>query len=306
MSTPTTPREAQRDRLLDDDLVLPRREGAVHHQDQPGLHLRVLEPRAVEAADRGEDDVVEVALAAAVALHRVEAQLERRDLLRAVRAADRRVHRHLHRHRARLDQLRPVVDLVERVEVRHAARIAHRDEPVEVPVVLHRQRDALLVRQRPEDVGRDRASEVGVQLGETVHRSSVTAAREPPRRVGFRYRASQVQASTARELPCPPPPQSSLRPRRTKRSRRSSRASRPSSRPSARGRTPSRRPCRRPSRTPTSCRSRRRSPRRSSTSPRRCSRRSGEFVESLLDAAAPVIEPKAPAKKKPSQGTESA
>jgi hypothetical protein len=31
-----------------------------------------------------------------------------------------------------------------------------------------------------------------------------------------------------------------------------------------------------------------------------------EFVESLLDAAAPVIEPKTPAKKKPSQGTESA
>ena len=64
-------------------------ERAVHHQDQPGAHLRVLEPRAVEAADRGEDDVVEVALAAAVPLHRVEAQLERRDPLRAVGAADR-------------------------------------------------------------------------------------------------------------------------------------------------------------------------------------------------------------------------
>jgi hypothetical protein len=31
---------------------------------------------AVEAPDRGEDDVVEIALAAAVALHRIEAQLE--------------------------------------------------------------------------------------------------------------------------------------------------------------------------------------------------------------------------------------
>ena len=87
------PRDAQRDRLLDDDLVLPRRERAVHHQDQAGAHLRVLEARAVEAADRGEDDVVEVALAAAVPLHRVEAELERRDPLRAVRAADRGVHR---------------------------------------------------------------------------------------------------------------------------------------------------------------------------------------------------------------------
>ena len=77
------------DRLLDDDHVLRRRERAVHHQDQPRAHLRVLERGDVEPADRREDDVVEVALAAAVPLHRVEAQLERRDPLRAVRAADR-------------------------------------------------------------------------------------------------------------------------------------------------------------------------------------------------------------------------
>ena len=49
----------------------------------------------IDAADRREDDVVEVALAAAVALHRVEPQLEGRDALRAVRAADRAVHRAL-------------------------------------------------------------------------------------------------------------------------------------------------------------------------------------------------------------------
>ncbi len=67
------------DRLLDDHHVLVGRERSVHHQDQPGAHLRVLERRAVEPADRRQDDVVEVALAAAVALHRVEAQLERRD-----------------------------------------------------------------------------------------------------------------------------------------------------------------------------------------------------------------------------------
>ena len=79
------------DRLVDDDLVLARVEGPVHHQDQAGPNERILEPREVEPADRGEDDVVEVALAAAVALHRVEAQLERGDALRAVGAADRGV-----------------------------------------------------------------------------------------------------------------------------------------------------------------------------------------------------------------------
>ena len=89
---PTTPAVGPGDRLVDDDRVLARVERAIHHQDQPGSNLRVLEPRAVEPADRGEDDVVEVALAAPVALHRVEAQLERRDPLRAVGAADRPVH----------------------------------------------------------------------------------------------------------------------------------------------------------------------------------------------------------------------
>jgi hypothetical protein len=133
------------------------------------MHLWVLEARAIETADRGEDDVVEVALAATVALHRVEPQLERGDPLRPVGAADRSVHGHLDRKRARLDQLGPVVDLVERVEVRDAARVADRHEPVEVPVVLDRQRDALLVRERPEDVRGDGAAEVGVELGEAFH-----------------------------------------------------------------------------------------------------------------------------------------
>src|SRR2546425_4482345 len=69
------------DRLLDDDRVLLGGERPVHHQDQAGAHLRILETCSVEAADRSEDDVVEVALAAAVSLHRVEAELERRDSL---------------------------------------------------------------------------------------------------------------------------------------------------------------------------------------------------------------------------------
>ena len=165
---PDDPARRPLDRLLDDDRVELRVERPVHHQDQAATHLRVLDRGPVEPADRGEDDVVEVALAAAVALHRVEAQLERRDPLRAVGAADRRVHRALDRDRRRLDQLRPVVDRVERVEVRHAAGVGDRDEAVEVPVVLDRQRDPLLVGEAPEDLGRDRAAEVGVELREAV------------------------------------------------------------------------------------------------------------------------------------------
>ena len=168
MSMPTTPRGAQRIAFSTTIAFSSRAERPVHHQDQPGAHLRVLERGAVEAADRGEDDVVEVALAAAVSLHRVEAELERRDPLRAVGAADRRVHGALDRQRRRLDQLRPVVDPVERVEVRHAARVADRDEPVELPVVLDGECDPLLVREAPEDVRRDRAAQVRVELGEAL------------------------------------------------------------------------------------------------------------------------------------------
>ena len=118
--------------------------------------------------------MVEVALAAAVSLHRVEAQLERRDPLRAVGAADRRMDGALDRDRARLDQLGPVVDLVESIEIRDAARVGHRHEALELPVVLDRQRDALLVREAPEDVGRNRGAEVRVKLGETILEHAVS------------------------------------------------------------------------------------------------------------------------------------
>src|SRR3712207_8637467 len=48
------------DRLVDDHLVLPRVEGAIHHQDQPGAHLRVLEAGAVEPANRSEEHTSEL------------------------------------------------------------------------------------------------------------------------------------------------------------------------------------------------------------------------------------------------------
>ena len=50
-------------------------------------------------ADGRRDDVVEVLLAAPVPLHRVEAQLHRRDVVLAVRAADDLVDRPLDRDR---------------------------------------------------------------------------------------------------------------------------------------------------------------------------------------------------------------
>ena len=178
------------DRLVDDDRVLARVEGAIHHQDQPGANLWILEPGAVEPTDRGEDDVVEVALAAAVAFHRVEAQLESGDPLRAVGAADRAVDRSLDRERGRLDQLGPVVDRVERIEVLDPARVGDRDERLELPVVLHRECDSLFVRKAPEDVGCDRAAEVGVELGEALsggdHRLHSTRLRALARRVDRR------------------------------------------------------------------------------------------------------------------------
>ena len=54
----------------------------------------------VHPADRRRDDVVEVLLAAAVPLHRVEAELHRRDVVLAIRAADDLVDAALDRERA--------------------------------------------------------------------------------------------------------------------------------------------------------------------------------------------------------------
>ena len=46
---PHDPARRPANRLLDDDLVLVRRERPIHHQDQARAHLRVLEARDVEA-----------------------------------------------------------------------------------------------------------------------------------------------------------------------------------------------------------------------------------------------------------------
>src|SRR3954454_9409777 len=76
-----------RDRLLGDDLVQLVREGAVEAEDQARLD-RVFEGRLVHPSNRSGDDVVEVLLPAPIALHRVEAQLHRGDVVLPVRATD--------------------------------------------------------------------------------------------------------------------------------------------------------------------------------------------------------------------------
>src|SRR5215207_5757888 len=157
------------DRLLDDHLVLLAREGAVHHEDEACPDTRVLEARAVEPTDGSHDDVVEVTLAAAISFHRVEAELERRDVLRPVSAANGLVDGALDSERARLDQLRPLVDLIELGEAFDPARVDG-DQVDELPVILDRKRDPLLVGERPHDCGIDRRSEMSVQLREPAAR----------------------------------------------------------------------------------------------------------------------------------------
>ena len=181
--------------------------------------------------------MVEVALASAVALHRVEAHLAGRDALRAVAAADHAVHAALDGQRARLDQLGDVVDLVERVEPVDAARIGDRDHAVELPVVARRQRDALRVGGLPHHVGGHRAAEVSVELGhrlvgcERARRSWLecrspgpirpharlawsrdrdagsAVRRDRPRALVVRERAAAERAHQARARPAPLPGQ---------------------------------------------------------------------------------------------------
>ena len=153
---------APADRLLDDDLVELVRERAVEAEDEPGLD-RVFETRLVHAADRRRDDVVEVLLAAAVSLHRVEAELHRRDVVLAVGAADDLVDGALDRERRALDELGPVEQLQVAVE-RAVPPGRHGDHVAEFPVVLGRQLDALGMGDPPHDRRGHRAAEMAVEL----------------------------------------------------------------------------------------------------------------------------------------------
>ena len=158
--TPVTPRDG----LLHDDLVELVRERAIEAEQEPGLH-RVLQRRLVHTAHRSRDDVVEILLAAPVPLHRVEAQLHRRDVVLAVGAADDLVHGALDGDRARLDELSPVEQLEIAVEALGAPGMDS-DQVAELPVVAGGQLDALRVGDRPHDRRRDGRPEVAVELGE--------------------------------------------------------------------------------------------------------------------------------------------
>ena len=111
------------DRLLDDDLVLPRVKVRSIIRIRPALHLRVLE---------GRRSMPRIAAGMMWSRSRSPPRLRFIGLKRSSIVVmpssgsppDRPVDRGLDRQRARLDQLRPMEELVERVEVGHAARVA--------------------------------------------------------------------------------------------------------------------------------------------------------------------------------------
>ena len=152
------------DRLGRDDLVQLPAEATVEAEDQAGPDLGVLEHGAIHAAHRRGDDVVEILLAAAVALHRIEAQLELGHVVLSIGAADHLVHAALDRDRARLDQLGPMEEV--EIGLEGPAATPGGDELAKRPVVLRRQADPLRVRNAPHDGGRHRRSEVHVELAQ--------------------------------------------------------------------------------------------------------------------------------------------
>src|SRR5437773_5726225 len=103
------PAMAIRDRLLEDDRVQRLVESPVQAKDEPGLD-RVFEESSVEPTDRRHDDVVEIALASAVPLHRVVAKLEGGDVRLPVGTADDVVDGLLDRELAGLNELCPVIE----------------------------------------------------------------------------------------------------------------------------------------------------------------------------------------------------
>jgi hypothetical protein len=155
---------APQDGFLDEDLIELVGERPVEAEQQPGLD-RVLEGRPVHPAQGGGDDVVEVLLAAPVALHRVEPELGRGDVVLAVRAADDLVHGPFDGQRAGLDELGPVEQLEIAVE---AVRPSRRDgdQVAELPIVLGREPDPLGMGDAPHDRRGDRAAEVAMEVGE--------------------------------------------------------------------------------------------------------------------------------------------
>ena len=180
--------------LLHQDLVQLQRELAGQAEDQPRAHA-VLQAGPIHPAQRRVDDVVEVALPAQVALHRVEAQLDQRDPAGAELLADDLVDRALDGRRRRLNLLGPAgagCQVV--VQRRHLIGLG-RHQVAEFPVGLDRQLEPLIVGDRPEDVGRDSRTDVNVKVHQLeagiqheLKCSSAECRREPA--VTCRWRSS--------------------------------------------------------------------------------------------------------------------
>ena len=149
------------DRLLDENLVQLVGKGPVEAEDEARFD-RVLQSGPIHPAQRRRNDVVEVLLAAPVALHRVEAQLHRGHVVLAIGAADHLVDRALDGQRAGLDELRPMKQLQVAIEALGALR--DRDHVPEFPVVLGRELDPLGVGDSPHDRRGHRAAQMAVQL----------------------------------------------------------------------------------------------------------------------------------------------
>jgi hypothetical protein len=160
------------DGLVEDDLVLLVGELAGEAEEQAAAHP-VLELRLLHAADGGVDDVVEIALAPEVSFHRVEAELDQVDAAGAVLLADDLVDAALDGVGGALNLLRPLVHDRE-VVLEGLHLVAARGEQVdELPVVPGRQLEALLHRDAVEDVRRDRAADVDVQVGQKLRQPRV-------------------------------------------------------------------------------------------------------------------------------------
>ena len=164
MSTPTTPRSRQVIAFSTMISLSSNGKARSRQKIRPGFTGYSSVARSMPRTRR-RDDVVEVLLAAPVPLHRVEAQLHRRDVVLAVRAADDLVDRALDGDRARLDELGPVEQLQVAVEALGPPGM-DRDQVAELPVVAGRELDALRVGDRPHDRRGDRGAEVAVELGE--------------------------------------------------------------------------------------------------------------------------------------------
>ena len=151
--------------LPHDDVVERVVELAREAEDQPRADA-VREAGALHPVDGGDDDVVEVPLAAQVPLHRVEAELDRRDARGPVLLPDDGVDGALDGRRRRLDALGPAVeDLEVAVQRRDALRIGVH-EVLELGVRAHGQLEPVVVRDLPEDVGRHRRAHVDVEVDE--------------------------------------------------------------------------------------------------------------------------------------------